>query len=252
MKTLVIANQKGGVGKTTLTVHLAYAAVEAGRRVLLVDLDRQGSLSLSFPSSQAASEQSTTMFASSLFGSAGGTPEVIDEHMSIIRSDAALMALERADPGFARKPRLALQQIKGYDLCLIDTPPTLGLGLIAGLTAADAVVTPVNIGLYELAAVGDLMRTIQKVRTQGMNPKLKHVGILLMKTNSRSAEEVAAAQDLRKKYGNAILPMQLTERAAVRKAVVKRKPVWASPNGEGHRNAALEWKAATQHILAKV
>jgi chromosome partitioning protein len=250
MKILVVANQKGGVGKTTLTAHLAYAALEAGKRVLLVDMDRQGSLSLSFP----PTGQGGGLLASELFAEAVSNklPEIISDQLSMVRSDAALMALDRADVASARRPGRALRAIDGFDVCIVDTPPTLGMGLIAALAAADSVVTPVNIGLYELAAVGELVQTIQKVKAQGMNPKLKHVGILIMKTNTRSSEEVEALQGLRKKYGSAIISTELAERAAVRKAVARRKPVWQSPNGDGHRKAASEWRSACNYILSKI
>ena len=120
------------------------------------------------------------------------------------------------------------------------------------MTAADYVITPVSIGLYELSGVADLMQTIHVIRTQGFNPKLKHVGILPMKTNSRSIEEKDGLESLRKRYGKAILPEVLPERAAVRKAVARRVPVWVSPRGAGHVKAAQEWRAACESILARI
>ena len=178
MKTLSIANQKGGVGKSTLAVHLAYAALDAGMRVLLVDMDKQGSMSLSFP---AITDATPGLVASSLYAAEQGeeTPEIINDKLSIIRPDLALLNVDKAENKVLRFPAMALRRFADdFDLCIIDTPPLLGVRLIASLAASDYVVTPVSLGLYELAGVGDLIQTIHVVRTQGLNPKLKHIGIL--------------------------------------------------------------------------
>ncbi|MBS0571863.1 MAG: ParA family protein [Proteobacteria bacterium] len=253
MKTLAIANQKGGVGKSTLTAHLGYAAVEAGLRVLLVDMDKQGSLSLTFP---AAAGAAAGLVASKLYDAQpmpGAAPERVSEQVSIIRADNALLSIDKAENEVIRRPAQALRAFAAdFDLCLIDTPPLLGVRLMASLAAADYVVTPVSIGLYELAGVADLLQTIHVVRTQGFNPRLRHVGILPMKTNSRSGDENRALADLRQRYGNAILPDVLPERAPVRKAVAKRRPVWISTKGEGHMKAAQEWRAACESILGRM
>lgn len=257
MKTLAVANQKGGVGKSTLVVHLAYAALEAGLRVLLVDMDKQGSLSLSFPG------EGGTLAASSLYDAedAGGRPELLPwrdvpasaGRLGIVRADIGLLSIDRAENEVIRRPAAALRRFAAdFDLCLIDTPPLLGVRLMASLAAADYVLTPVSVGLYELAGVADLMQTIHVIRTQGFNPRLRHVGILPMKTNNRSGEEQTALASLRMRYGAAILPEILPERAPVRKAVANRRPVWVSTRGAGHLKAAQEWRVACNSILGRL
>ena len=151
MKTLSIANQKGGVGKSTLAVHLAYAALDAGMRVLLVDMDKQGSMSLSFP---AIADATPGLVASSLYTTEQreATPEIINDKLSIIRPDLALLNVDKAENKVLRFPAMALRRFADdFDLCIIDTPPLLGVRLIASLAASDYVVTPVSLGLYELA-----------------------------------------------------------------------------------------------------
>jgi chromosome partitioning protein len=123
---------------------------------------------------------------------------------------------------------------------------------MASLAASDYVVTPVSVGLYELAGVADLMATIHVIRTQGFNPRLKHLGILPMKVNSRSIEAQNALTTMREKYGQVIIPEALSERAAVRKAIALRRPVWVSTRGSGHLKAAQEWRAACTAILARL
>lgn len=252
MKILSVANQKGGVGKSTLTVHLAYAALESDLRVLLVDMDKQGSLTLTFAPPVG---EDPTLVASRLFDAKpnGGTPRVITDKLAVIRADNGLLAIDKAENQVIRRPGQALRSFAdSFDLCLIDTPPLLGIRLMASLAASDYVVTPVSVGLYELAGVADLMQTIHVIRTQGFNPRLRHVGILPMKTNNRSIEEREALADLRARYGAAILPETLPERAPVRKAIAMRRPVWAGVRGEGHRKAAQEWRAACASVLGRL
>jgi chromosome partitioning protein len=249
MKVLSVANQKGGVGKSTLTVHLAYAALDAGMRVLLVDMDKQASLSLSFPAAEGAAPG---LVASKLYGDMVNDeqPQAISDRLSIIRADSGLLSIDKAENQVIRIPGQALRRFaESFDICLIDTPPLLGVRLMASLVASDYVVTPVSIGLYELFGVADLMQSIHVVRTQGFNPRLKHLGILPMKVNSRSAEAKKALDALREKYGPVILPEALPERAAVRKAIAQRRPVWVNTRGEGHLKAAHEWRAACTTIL---
>ena len=251
MKILVTANQKGGVGKSTLTAHLAYAAHEDGKRVLMVDMDRQGSLSMTFPSTGGHGIVASQLYLPAL--PADAAIEMVDEGLGIVRADAALLEVDRAENSVVKRPRAALQQFADqFDLCLIDTPPLLGVRLMASLSAADFVVTPVSVGLYELAGVADLMQTIHVIRTQGFNPRLKHLGIVPMKTNTRATEEREALASLRERYGNAILPETLPERAPVRKAIARRVPVWQSTRGEGHQKAGQEWRAACNAILGRM
>ena len=252
MKILAVANQKGGVGKSTLTVHLAYAALESGLRVLLVDMDKQGSLSLTFAAAEGAA---TGLVASKLFDAepSEALPQTLTDKLAIIRADTGLLAIDKAENQVIRRPGAALRRYaRDFDLCLIDTPPLLGVRLMASLAASDFVVTPVSVGLYELAGVADLMQTVHVGRTQGFNPRLKHVGILPMKTNTRSTEEREGLAALRERYGAAILPESLPERAPVRKAIAKRRPVWVATKGEGHLKAAQEWRAACDSVLGRV
>lgn len=251
MKVLSIANQKGGVGKSTLAVHLAYAATQLGKRVLLVDMDKQASLSITFENETATQGISASELFLDVLPS--GEPERISDNLSIIRADDDLLAIDKAENEVIRRPGKAIRTFsKDFDLCLIDTPPLLGIRLMASLAASDLVLTPVNVGLYEMAGLADLISTIHVIRTQGFNLRLKHIGILLMKTNNRSKLQAEALADLRDAYGDVIYKEQLPERAAVRTAISERKPVWLKTSGNGHLQAAKEWKAACMAILDNV
>ena len=125
--------------------------------------------------------------------------------------------------------------------------------LLASLAAADYVVTPLSIGVYELAGLGDLMQTMQALRQKGVNQHAKHIGFLPVNTNTRSTAERDGLAMLRQRYGDAVLiEATLPSRAAVKKAVAARKPVWHSTQGGGHLAAGKEWRAACRLILKRV
>lgn len=251
MRTLVIANQKGGVGKSTLAAHVAYAAAAGRKRVLLVDMDRQGSLSLTF--NEKPSEERTLKAADLFNPDAPQLPiQVLSKYMSLIAADQALAEIPRQSNDAVRYPAPALRKLApNYDLCIIDTPPGLSTVLIGALACADVVVTPMPVGLYEMDGVAELFGTIKSIK-RALNPSMRKSLILLMKTNSRSKVETKALEDLRQAFGEAIMKESLPERAAVRAAVLQRVPVWATPRGATHEKAANEWLAATKSILKEV
>jgi chromosome partitioning protein len=252
MRVLAVANQKGGVGKSTLTAHLAYAAVEAGLRVLLVDFDKQGSLSLSFPAEAGAAPG---LLASSLFSGEASdqAPELLADRLAIIRADDTLAMLSGGVAGAEKRPARNLRRFENtYDLCLIDTPGAIGFNppmTIAALVAADAVVCPFSVGLYEAKGLQDLWAYLKSIKTPAYNPRLRLLGLLPSKINTKSSEERKALEQLRATFGPVILPGLLAERTAVKQSIMRRRPVWKSTKGAGHLAAANEWRAVCNHIL---
>lgn len=256
MKILAVANQKGGVGKSTLTVHLAYAALEAGLRVLLVDMDKQGSLSLTFTAPDGVAPG---LVASKLFDATpgGAKPQIISDKLSIIRADGEVLErLLGVGNGIEKRPAQHLRALAHqYDLCLIDTPGSLGFNppmTVGALVAADAVVCPFAVGLYEADALKDLWGYLKTIKTAAYNPKLRLMGLLPSKVNTKSREEREALEGLRAQLGSVILPFVLAERVAVKQATMRRRPVWKATRGAGHLKAAQEWRAACNNILGNL
>jgi chromosome partitioning protein len=251
MQILAIANQKGGVGKSTLAVHLAWMALEQDRPVLMVDLDGQANSSRTF------AETFTGLLASKLFteepGTLTETPQGITDRLSLIPADVEINDVEGLDLGTIERPAAHLRALPlvPETLVIVDTPPTLGRRLIAALIAADAVVSPVALNGYSIQGITDLQKTIHMV-VRRFNPRLKNLGLLANMVNSRSATHGQMLGELRKALGDKLLDVTLGHRVAISDAIDRGKPVWHGSRGESAQRAAHEMRSVCTAILEKL
>jgi chromosome partitioning protein len=196
-RVLAVTNQKGGVGKTTTSVNLAAGLAQAGKRVLLVDLDPQGNATMGSGIDKrglsATVYQMLLGFATAqsvrLRSEAGGY-DVIPANRELAGAEVEMVDLEH------RESRLksALEPIAAeYDFVLLDCPPSLNMLTVNGLVAADAVMIPMQCEYYALEGLSDLVNTIKKVR-QHLNPKIEIEGLLRTMYDPRNmlAQQVSA------------------------------------------------------------
>lgn len=197
-RVVAIANQKGGVGKTTTAVNLGASLAVAEQRVLLVDLDPQGNASTGVGCRPGDEEQEGSYEL--LLGEVK-TADVIHEtempYLHVISATQDLVGAERdllrVDDS-ATRLRDALEDVRGaYDFIVIDCPPSLGMLTINALTAADMVMVPLQCEYYALEGLSQLVGTIERVRAS-VNEHLEIHGVLLTMFDSRNnlANEVAA------------------------------------------------------------
>ncbi len=250
-RIIAVANQKGGVGKTTTTLSLGSALAHCNLRVLLVDLDPQGNLT-SAVGQQPAEDQTV---AASLLNLRVPFPAVPFEEngrvlFDIAPTTAALAAAEAAlSVRIGRELRLRDQLAplaNRYDYILIDTPPSLGLLTINALVAAQEVILPTEARYFSLQGLQLLKARIEEV--QYLNAKLHLSGILLSKLDRRLREEKAVAAYLREEWGEAVFTTEIRSNSKILEAASAGQTVFAAPQA---RPAAEMYRALAQEVIAR-
>lgn len=257
MKTIAIANQKGGVGKTTVARNLAFFGIERGLRVLCVDLDPQKNFSKTLRALRERTLGDQGDELQSLTGSALFDGDAIELRPLECSENAALVAADRELVDVASRPledlhgpRAALAKLADdYDLCIIDTAPTLGNPLYAALIAADFVVCPCTMDQDAIDGLGDLFEDIARVQQLDWNANLVTLGLLANRVNTRRAFDRNALGQLRDELGAVVMEGVLYDRAATQYA--KDRPVWRVQSGESQILAAREMKAVCSQIFDK-
>ncbi|MCX4150027.1 MULTISPECIES: ParA family protein [Paraburkholderia] len=252
MKKFSVANQKGGVGKTTVVRHLAHSAIERGLRTLVIDLDPQGNLTRSVratlpdPSMPADRSGAHLLFQTKV----APIPQKINENLSLFAGNRDLTAVLEWPIDCVEHARAHLASLDDqFDICLIDTPPTMCNLLFAGMICADYLAMPCDLDEDATTGLLDLADQAERIR-EHFNPALQLVGVLLNKVNSRRAYDQAERIALRNQWGDVILDAELQERSATKLA--KKAPVWRNPRGDSDRRAAREMRAVCEAIFTKI
>ena len=227
-RILALANQKGGVGKTTTAINLATALAAAGHRILLIDLDPQGNASTGLGIDRPA--RAVTSYEVIL-----GEAELEDAivataipHLSIV---PASQDLAGADFEFAARERREFllsrairSRVREYDEVLIDCPPSLNLLTVNALVAADSLLVPLQCEFYALEGLTQLMRTIERVQ-RALNPRLELQGVVLTMYDQRNnlCDQVAA--DVRGHLGGKVFDTMIPRNVRIAEAPSHGKPV---------------------------
>ncbi|WP_462418731.1 ParA family protein [Kytococcus sp. Marseille-QA3725] len=256
MVVVTVANQKGGVGKTTTTVNVAAALAEGGLDVLVIDLDPQGNASTAL----SIEHQAGTAGVYDVLIDEATLPEVAqtspeNERIQVVPATIDLAGAEIELVSLvARETRLrrALQDIRGtgrYDVVLIDCPPSLGLLTVNGFVAADEVFIPIQCEYYALEGVSMLVRNISLIQRH-LHPELQLGGILLTMFDARTRLATQVAQEVRDHFGDVVLETLIPRSVRISEAPSYGQTVLAydgdGPGARAYRSAAKElvdrWK----------
>ncbi len=250
-KVIAITNQKGGVGKTTSAVNLAYYFAKAGKKVLLVDLDPQGNATsgLGFDKQQLqytmlevmqekvplaqvvlATDQKNLFIAPS-------TPHLANAEVELAQAERRFIRL-----------RQALETASGYDFILIDSPPSLSLLTVNGLIAAHYVLLPVQAEFYALEGLGQLLETMQLVR-KGLNPTLELVGVLVTMMDSRTSLSGQVHEEIKRHFPGKVLSTTIPRNIRLAEAPSHGVPVGAYDRWS---KGARAYKAAAKEVMDRV
>jgi chromosome partitioning protein len=249
---LTVANQKGGVGKTTTAVSLAAALAESGMEVLLVDLDPQGNASSGVG---IRAPLDTTSIYDVLMGEAA-VEDVIQptevRHLYCVPANLDLAGAEiELVSMFNREQqlRIALEPVRDLvDIVLVDCPPSLGLLTVNALSAGDGVIVPIQCEYFALEGLGALRRNTDLIRTQ-LNPELEIVGFVLTMLDARTRLSQQVVDEVRRHFGDLVFDTRIPRSVRLAEAPGFGQPITVfDPSSRG----AMAYRRLAHEVLHRV
>jgi chromosome partitioning protein len=253
-KVIAVANQKGGVGKTTTAVNLAACVAAVGRRVLLFDLDPQANATsgVGLEKAEGASAYRVLLGEGSLLDKVQHTSF---EHLDIIPSEVDLcgvdIELARAENHLDRvsaalRPVIASRR---FDFVFIDCPPSLGILTLNAFVAADGVLVPLQCEYYALEGISMLSRVMSQLHDSGVNPRLELVGVAMTMYDGRTRLAQQVVGEVRQHFGDRVFDTMIPRTTRLAEAPSFGKPII---HYDKYNSGAAAYEVLSQEFLARM
>ena len=249
---LAIANQKGGVGKTTTAINLAAALAMRGKNTLLIDLDPQGNSSMSYIYVRERERSLYDVFVDPAVHLTDVIAPTGLPHLSVAPARIALAKLEsrlvgELDAHFRLKDRLA-PVLDQFDAVVIDCPPALGLLTVNALVASTHLLIPIQSSYFALEGTDDLLETIEKVRARA-NPTLRILGVVITMHDKRTALARDIREQIQKVFGGKVFKTVITKSVRLEESPAYKESIFTfAPESPG----ATDYYSLCEEVIERV